>query len=149
MSINPDKYYYGKLCLRHPELGGFRYKGNRCCTKCRKETAWYRRQLPINKARRAMRARQRNAEIKEKVIGRYGGACVKCDETDIDMLCIDHIEGGGTKHRISLSPSDKPVSSRQFYNWLVKNRYPEGFRVLCHNHNIKEYLTNLREGYLV
>lgn len=53
--------------------------------------------------------------------------CDGCNESNIRHLCIDHINGNGVQHR-------KEVGSH-LYDWLIKNNFPEGFRVLCHNCN--------------
>ena len=45
--------------------------------------------------------------------------------TDIRALSIDHINGGGTKHR--------EVIGSGFYHWLIKNNYPSDYQVLCMN----------------
>lgn len=50
-----------------------------------------------------------------------------CSETYEEFLTIDHIEGGGNKHRHDIGGN--------FYRWLRQNKYPPGFRVLCMNCN--------------
>jgi hypothetical protein len=79
------------------------------------------------------RQRKYNFKIKNEVFSRYShGAtqCACCSETNIEFLSIDHIGGGGCKHR-------KVVGSGiNLYKWLKKNNYPEGFRVLCFNCNM-------------
>lgn len=60
------------------------------------------------------------------------GKCECCGERQWEFLAIDHINGGGNKHRY------KDVGSRSstsLYAWIIKNDYPPGFRVLCHNCN--------------
>lgn len=48
----------------------------------------------------------------------------------IDALTIDHINGGGTRHRKSVY---------HMYEWLKKNSFPSGYQVLCANcQTIKE-----------
>jgi hypothetical protein len=62
----------------------------------------------------------------------YGGnhpKCVCCGEDNIEFLTIDHINGNGAEHRRSVG------SGANFYFWLKKNNYPEGFQVLCYNCN--------------
>ena len=54
--------------------------------------------------------------------------CMCCGEKEIKFLCIDHINGGGVKHR-------KQIKGGNIYLWLKKNNYPSGFRTLCHNCN--------------
>ncbi len=46
----------------------------------------------------------------------------------MEFLAIDHIDGGGTKHR-------KKIRTGMFHWWLKKNGWPDGFRVACHNCN--------------
>jgi hypothetical protein len=65
---------------------------------------------------------------RQKCITHYGGKCECCGETIYEFLAIDHINGGGNKHRAEQSrPS--------IVNWLSVNKFPEGFRILCHNCN--------------
>jgi hypothetical protein len=55
----------------------------------------------------------------------------KCCKTDIlEFLSIDHINGGGIQHRKLIGGN-----GAGFYRWLIKNNFPEGFRVLCMNCN--------------
>jgi len=56
--------------------------------------------------------------------------CNNCGEQDIDVLCLDHINGGGSKH------SRERRST--LYNWILKNNYPKGFQVLCANCNTRK-----------
>lgn len=75
-------------------------------------------------------ARQYKKVLRDEVLSHYGGnppRCACCREEHIEFLCIDHISGGGAKHRKSIS--------EHFYFWLKKNEYPEGYRVLCQNCN--------------
>lgn len=66
---------------------------------------------------------------KQKII-----SCVCCKETDLDMLEMDHINGGGTKHR-------KEIGTRLSI-WLIKNNFPSGFQILCANCNKSKYRNN-------
>lgn len=54
--------------------------------------------------------------------------CACCKETHLEFLTIDHIDGNGAEHRRNLNTSS-------ICRWLIKNNYPEGFRVLCMNCN--------------
>lgn len=71
--------------------------------------------------------KRRHAEHKRLVLEHYGGCCTCCGITQPEFLSVDHIQGGGTKHR-------KEVSHRIYY-WLVMNNFPEGYRLLCYNCN--------------
>jgi hypothetical protein len=56
-------------------------------------------------------------------------SCSKCGFSDIRALSIDHINGGGLKHRREIGLN----GGSGFYSWLIKNNFPEGFQVLCMN----------------
>lgn len=70
-------------------------------------------------------------KIKTQVIAAYGGICACCKESSLPFLSIDHIEGGGRKHRKEVGIT----SGSGFYRWLRDNNYPKGFQVLCYNCN--------------
>lgn len=80
-------------------------------------------------ARQACR-RDYSLRIRKEVIGIYGGHCACCGEQQIEFLCIDHINGGGTQHRKQVGYGAK------FYMWLRSQGYPEGYQVLCYNCNM-------------
>ena len=82
-------------------------------------------------ARLNERARKNNRKLRFDVISHYGGKCQCCGEIADEFLCIDHINGGGNKHRKEL----KSKGGVSFYRYLRKNNYPDGYRVLCHNCN--------------
>lgn len=64
-------------------------------------------------------------------LDQYGGRfCACCRESHIEFLEIDHINGGGNKHRREIGQAAKKM-----YRWLKVNNYPSGFRVLCSNCN--------------
>ena len=68
--------------------------------------------------------------VKALVMNKYGGQfCQCCGESNMKFLTIDHIYGGGTKHR------QETHGGRDFYIWLKKNGFPPGFQVLCYNCN--------------
>ncbi len=114
------------------------------CEKCRNEyhAEYYRknrkRLCEAERQRRLkdpekMRAKSRhkNRLAKLSAIEAYGGKCQCCGESNIEFLSIDHINGGGRQHRISVS---SPGCA--FYLWLRRNGYPKKeFRALCCNCN--------------
>lgn len=77
--------------------------------------------------------KKKRKEDKIKALTHYGGnppKCACCGEDKIEFLSIDHINGGGRKHREALKVGG-------FFNkWLIKNDFPEGYRVLCFNCNL-------------
>lgn len=58
-------------------------------------------------------------------------ACACCGEPQYEFLSIDHIAGGGSKHR-----REHGMTGHAFYRWLIKEGFPDGYRVLCHNCNM-------------
>ncbi len=78
-------------------------------------------------------AAERWARLKAAAFVAYGGpVCYGCGEDEPAILEIDHIDGGGTKHRIEIGQSN-------MYLWLKQNHYPEGYRVLCPTCNKKAH----------
>jgi hypothetical protein len=70
-------------------------------------------------------------EVKKAVVNYYSGGvnkCSECDVSDIRILTIDHICGGGAAHR-------RQERIKSMARWLQKSGYPPGYRILCHNHN--------------
>jgi len=75
-------------------------------------------------------ARIRNKKIRLKVLNHYSKgipSCACCGEKTIEFLSIHHINGGGAKHKKSLSG--------HLYDWIIRENYPAGFQILCHNCN--------------
>ncbi len=78
----------------------------------------------------------KNRTIKEKLIvfnhySKGKNCCELCGTTDKDVLSVDHINGGGVKHR-------KDMKGSHIEHWLIKNNFPDGFRILCMNCQFKE-----------
>jgi hypothetical protein len=74
--------------------------------------------------------------FKFKAIEHYSSgsfSCACCGENFVEFLEIDHIKGGGQKHRQTLGKGS--TMGNWFYNWLYKNNYPIGYQVLCSNCN--------------
>lgn len=87
----------------------------------------YAQSHPIEERVRDKRYREK---LRREVFSAYGGfrcACPGCGVTAPEFLSIDHINGGGHKHRQTLGAD--------FYKWLRMNNFPPGFQVLCYNCN--------------
>ncbi len=72
------------------------------------------------------------------VLGHYSGgtfACACCGETKRDFLTIDHVNGNGNKTCKMLGI---PRGGSELYRWLVRNRFPAGYGVLCANCNMSK-----------
>jgi hypothetical protein len=73
-------------------------------------------------------------EARMTVLSHYSDGMLKCnccDESHYEFLALDHINGNGGKHRKELNKT-----GGAYYRWIIKNNYPDGFRVLCHNCNM-------------
>jgi len=80
-------------------------------------------------------------ELKYMLFQHYSGGipkCVHCPETDITVLCIDHINNDGYEHRKTIG------GGSQIYRWLKRHNYPTGYQVLCHNCNARKEFEHRR-----
>lgn len=102
------------LCIRCP---GKAESGSDRCRTCREKS---------NKA-----MRRRNRKVREQAIRAYGDKCACCGETEFGFFTIDHVENNGGVHRKEIGVS----AGTAFYQWLIRNKFPAGFQVLCMNCN--------------
>ena len=84
--------------------------------------------------------RNLNGMRRKKIIEKLGGKCVHCGyDADIRALQIDHIDGGGSKERRSMSIT-------KYYKLLLQldeNTLFTNYQCLCANCNtIKKYTNN-------
>lgn len=106
------KYKVCSACNRRRDTSKFQPRASRC-NDCIKE--------------------KRNAvdeKIRLMVLKHYGPNCKCCNESNTDMLTIHHVNGGGNKHRKTLTNT--------IYRWLYLNNYPSGFETLCMNCNFAD-----------
>lgn len=108
-----------KPCARcGTEFVGSMEQRRYCSPECRDAT--------LNEQRKAAHRRMRMTALRA-----YGGdtpACTCCNETVLQFLALDHIDGGGHAQR-------QETGGGGFYSWLKRHNYPAGFRILCHNCN--------------
>jgi hypothetical protein len=71
--------------------------------------------------------------LRLKVFSHYGRKCRCCGCDILEFLTINHVKGGGTKHR-----KRARLFGQNFYRWLVNHRFPKGFETLCMNCNLAE-----------
>jgi RNase P subunit RPR2 len=75
-------------------------------------------------------------KMKEKIFEVLGHVCKRCGFSDKRALQVDHINGGGTRHRRDLSRS-----YFRFYQDILKE--PNKYQILCANCNwIKKFENN-------
>lgn len=82
-----------------------------------------------NANQRRCRSNNRRLCIGHYSDGKFKCAC--CGEGVYEFLTIDHVGGGGNKHRRTIKYND----GTYIYLWLKRNGYPPGFAVLCMNCN--------------
>lgn len=97
---------------------------------------YHREYYKKNKDKIGARINEYNKKIRVIVLKFYNNgtsSCNCCGETEIKFLSIDHVHGGGNEHRRSIGNSGK---GGNIYHWLYRNKFPDGFQVLCHNCNM-------------
>lgn len=104
------------------------------CKKCHNEITkqWFR-DNPEKYEEIKKRIRDRNRawyrRNRQTVFDYYDNKCECCGETHKEFFSIDHINGDGAKHRREV------LKGKDIYIWLIRNNFPEGFRILCMNCN--------------
>lgn len=101
-----------------------------------KMRAYYRNYRVENNGTVITYGRDYRRRLRMLALQAYSGEipqCKCCSEKTTEFLCIDHINGGGIKHRKSIRANSKCYD---IYSWLKKNKFPPGFQVLCHNCNM-------------
>lgn len=92
-----------------------------------------------NRGRRRVYQKNYLRGLKEEVIKHYSPTAIcqypGCDCSDIRALSMDHINGGGRKHK----------KGAGLYFWLRNKGYPPGYQVLCMNHQAIKRDENFRE----
>src|SRR5436305_941261 len=107
-----------EYCPRHPDQKRHRNKPRR------RNTAgeWY---CPMCSREQRQPAERR---LKYEVLQHYSVssvpvcACPGCGEKRLEFLAVDHIDGGGGKHRKAVGGG-----GHNFYSWLKRNDYPPGY----------------------
>ena len=74
------------------------------------------------------RLRELNQAVRLEVLTHYGNgrcACIRCGESRLACLSIDHIQHVGAQRKVRRGEST--------VRWLKKNNYPIGYQTLCMN----------------
>jgi len=79
-----------------------------------------------------------NSRLKLLIVEHYGkngkAICHHCGYSNVDALCIDHVEDNGAEERRLMG--DKEFGGARFYRWLRDNNFPIGYQTLCANCNL-------------
>lgn len=130
-----------KSCSQKKRFEGLKTCGG--CNKSKNRNEFYKSKpylckeclKPILSEKRKARSKRQRLEVL-KHYSNGEPACNCCGESHIEFLTIDHINGGGNKHRQSLSDNKEIQGSGGFVRWLLKEGCPAGYRVLCYNCNV-------------
>ncbi len=121
--------YEGSPCSK---CGGtIRRACNGGCLAChkhrisvREKTGGDRFEYKLARNRKARNSR------KAKVFDHYGRICELCGFDDMRALTIDHIDQDGANHKAA---SGIRLAGDHLRRWLIRNKFPGGFRTLCCN----------------
>jgi hypothetical protein len=108
------------------------FRRGRICRLCINEN--YRQYYAANTPSENTRSKQYKDDLRNKVLCYYGHKCNCCGEAHKDFLAIDHIHNDGAAHR------QKVKAGEAMYLWLLKNNFPDGFQLLCHNCNWSKHI---------
>jgi hypothetical protein len=82
-------------------------------------------------------SRRYRKKLREEALDVYGRKCSCCGESIEEFLTIDHVNGGGVRHRRELK-----TGGGRFELWLKKMGYPKEYRTLCWNCNWSAFIGN-------
>ena len=136
---HPEKIsIYNKLCKEwrknNPEKkkqADKKYREEHSKSVKNKQRQWY-----LENSKRCLeKSAKLWKEAKKVVLNYYGNKCIECGERNIQILDINHKNGGGIKHVKSLGGG-----ARSLYKNIIKNNFPSEYNILCVNHNWAEHL---------
>ena len=141
----PENKAKAKERSRKPEYKEQRQKYNlRPESKVKKKE---RRQKPENRIKGRAYRRKYTSKLRLKTLQYYSKQlsksdipCCNCcgENSHIEFLALDHIGGkrqmDSESELVKLGYSSK-FKSAQLTAWIIRNNFPDGFQILCHNCN--------------
>jgi len=150
------KKYYSNICLGcekirvknpkyRPAILKYRVEHKDEIKKCQKE---YRlnnldkerkRNQDYSKSDAGKKSRKNNYNnLRYEIINHYSNGAMKCmcpgcNEDHLDFLTIDHINNNGSEHRREIG-----TGGTRLLKWILKNKFPSGFQILCMNCNFSK-----------
>lgn len=97
------------------------------CKSCRRK--YRKRHRAEHKERLDAEDAAYREQIRDQVFGHYGRVCACCGASE-DMT-IDHPGGDGAAHRVELFGVERSGTGHQFYLWLIREGFPDGYQALC------------------
>lgn len=140
LRIGARMYKSGSPCPKGHN--SYKFTKNYACVECHKERNKMRNKLPDRTAKRRIGIKRIFSELRLYVLEALSKSkCACCSESELVFLCIDHRNGGGTKHRKIVKPGQR------LYYWLRDQIQQYGiravrkeFRVLCYNCNAAHWI---------
>jgi hypothetical protein len=120
------KYYHRDRIAMRKKVNQY-YADNKD-TMLSKHQLYYQK----NKEHLKFKNKEHYQAMRTRVLTHYGNcrcACVRCGESRLACLSIDHINGDGMKHRKELGG----LRGNSFYLWLIRQGFPKGLQTLCMN----------------
>jgi hypothetical protein len=78
-------------------------------------------------------------KLKREVMAAYGNVCSICETNDLNVMTLDHTNGGGKAHR--------RISTPIAYIHARRDGFPPEYRLLCANCNAREGFKRLVRKY--
>lgn len=91
------------------------------------------KQSPAKNRERCRKWHHRNKKLVLDHYSNGSARCSCCGETELVFLTLDHTDGLGAKHRKEIFGAG--TGGAAIYRWVIKNGFPDLFRVLCFNCN--------------
>lgn len=101
------------------ECGSTELFTSRMCKNCRNTKAAEKRAYTI--------------KLRLVCVTTYGGKCTCCGDNRNEYLILDHINGGGAKHR------ETEKGSKAMYLWAQRNNFPPVLQLLCANCHLAKH----------
>lgn len=97
-----------------------------------KKQWWIKNKEKLTKQRKIERI-----ELKKTIIQHYSKQmkCAQCGLADLKNLTVDHINGGGERHRKNYGLNG---GGHAFYRWLKRKNFPKGYQILCFGCNMEK-----------
>lgn len=95
----------------------------------------WREEHKIQTAKHNFTQRQRMRDLTLLAYGGENPTCRCCGLDSKELLCVDHVSGGGNIQRRAINGNKHNSAGSAFYYWLLANKFPAGFQLLCHNCN--------------
>lgn len=99
-----------------------------CDTHRRDRKVYSQTYFKKNKVRQNRVTLENYHKLRKRVLDMYGSKCQCCGEEQEAFLALDHVNGGGQKHR-------RERGAQGVYRDALAAYDPDRFQVLCHNCN--------------